>query len=34
MSQVLVEPKIDVFKLRDNSSTVKTTEKTVEKNSG
>lgn len=34
MSQVLVEPKIDVFKLRDNSGTVKTTEKTVEKNPG
>lgn len=34
MSKVLIEPKIDIFKLRDNSSTVKTTEKTVEKNSG
>ena len=34
MSKVLIEPKIDIFKLRDNSSTVKTTEKTVEQNSG
>ena len=34
MSKVLAEPRIDVFKLRDNSSTSKNAQNTVDKNSG